>query len=512
MNLTLAVAFNHHDSSVTLADERRVLCVLEAERYFRVKKKTCSRAEMETLIRAALASIGAEEGDIRHVVVATLENAFLQSDDRYTRNLGRRTARVLGKERRVTLVNHHAAHAGLTFAFPSMPTLISSCDGGGDLGERNEYYLSDGTALLKVASRNARAVTAKLYDVVSQYVYGAVRCEGKLMALAAYGTQQQDDLALLRRGRSVLSTGTYAQCFGYLRTHWRSLRGAAAADPMRVANFAAATQHFFEEERLRDLRSVVRRQSGLRRLLLVGGAALNIILNSRIREAFPHLDVLAPPCCDDTGQSLGALLYAHAARTGRRLHVALPFLGLGNAEATMPRATVERIVRALVAGKVIALHHGSAEIGPRALGHRSFIAQATTLRMRHLLNDVIKQREAYRPLAPIVLRSEMRHWFVEAVSSPYMLFAVHSKPVAQKRIPAALHVDGTARVQTVTRVDVPLFPILVAYRNRTGTPVLLNTSLNLRGDPLSNDMEDTRRIVQRFPRHVIGVYNGQVLR
>jgi len=512
MNLTLAVAFNRHDSSVTLADGRSVLLLLEAERYFREKKKQCSRAEMETLIRAALTSVGAEEGDIRHIVLATLENAFLPPDDRYTRHLGRRTARVLGRERSVTLVNHHAAHAGLAFAFPATPTLISSCDGGGDPGERNEYFLSSGTALRKVASHNARAVTAKLYDVVAQYVYGDIRCEGKLMALAAYGTPQRDDLLLLHRGRRVLSTGTYAQCFRYLGTHWRSLRGAAAADPMRVADFAAATQHFFEEERLRDLRNVARRQRGLRRLLLVGGAALNITLNSRIREAFPHLDVVAPACCDDTGQSLGALLYAHAARTGRRLHVDLPFLGLGDGAATMPRATVERIVRALVAGKVIALHHGRAEIGPRALGHRSFIAQATTLRMRRLLNDVIKQREAYRPLAPIVLRNEMRHWFVEAFSSPYMLFAVHSRPVAQERIPAALHADGTARVQTVTRGDVPLFPILAAYRKATGIPVLLNTSLNLRGDPLSNDIEDTRRIVRTFPRHVIGVYNGQVLR
>lgn len=512
MMLTLAVAFNRHDSSVAVADQRRVLLVLEAERYFQEKKKRCSRMEMDELIRYALTSVGATERDVAHVVLATLENAYLPLKERYTHSLARRTTRILGKERTVTIVNHHTAHAGLAFAFPSKPTLVSSCDGGGDPGERNEYFLSNGVELRKVASHNATAITAKLYDVVSQYVYGSIRCEGKLMALAAYGTPQENDLLLLRRGRRVLSTGTYDECFQYLDGHAWNVRGLAATDPMRAANFAAATQHFFEEERIRDLHRVMNRHRYVRRLLLVGGAALNITLNSHIRKAFPQLEVAVPPCCDDTGQSLGALLAVHVARTGCRLHTDLPFLGLGDANATMSPETVEFIVRELVAGKVIALHHGRAEIGPRSLGHRSFIAQATTLCMRDLLNDVVKEREPYRPLAPIVLRREMCHWFAEDLPSPYMLFSVRAKPVAKERIPAALHADGTTRVQTVTPDDVPLYLILSAYQKATGIPVLLNTSLNLRGDPLSNGIENTRRIVRRFHRYVVGVYDGQVLR
>ena len=304
MKLSLSIAFNYHDSSVTLADERRVLLVLEAERYFQEKKKRCSRSEMNALIRVALTSIGATEGDITHVVLATLENAFLPLSERYTRYLGRRTTRILGTKRSVTIVNHHAAHAGMVFAFPPKPTLISSCDGGGDSGERNEYFLSNGAELRKVASHNASAITAKLYDIVSQYLYGSIRCEGKLMALAAYGTAQKDDLLILRRAL-VLSTGTYNQCFQYMDAHAQKVRGLAATDPILAANFAAATQRFFEEERMNDLHRVMKRHNHVQRLLLVGGAALNITLNSRIREAFPHLEVAVPPCCDDTGQSLG---------------------------------------------------------------------------------------------------------------------------------------------------------------------------------------------------------------
>jgi carbamoyltransferase len=235
-------------------------------------------------------------------------------------------------------------------------------------------------------------------------------------------------------------------------------------------------------------------------LCLAGGVALNCVLNARLRDRGPFQQIWVQPAAGDAGTALGAALWidvqerSATSRCYRMDHAFLgpaydddeieQFLRWSKVPYRRPRHLVDEVADMLAQDKIIGWFQHRMEFGPRALGARSILASPLHAEMQARLND-IKDREDFRPVAPVVLEEEAAHWFAGADSSPFMLFVYDVLPEKAERIPAVRHIDGTARIQTINREQHPLYyDLLRAFQARTGVPVLVNTSFNTRGEPI----------------------------
>ncbi|MDD7911565.1 carbamoyltransferase C-terminal domain-containing protein [Pseudovibrio exalbescens] len=239
-------------------------------------------------------------------------------------------------------------------------------------------------------------------------------------------------------------------------------------------------------------------------LAMAGGLALNCPANTHLMNTFGFKGFIAPPCVNDSGLSMGlGLMRFFEQNRDFAFKFASPYVGGrsgSSVEAVVASESFSPFVRALstyapseflediVKGPVVRICEGS-EVGPRALGNRSLLADPRTERSKDLLNS-IKQREWWRPVAPVVLEEHIDAWFEEAFPSPYMLHAFAVKPEQQALVPAICHLDGTARAQTLSRAANPaLYDEIQAFARETGVPMLCNTSLNDRGEPILNSLE-----------------------
>ncbi|MEQ1713589.1 MAG: carbamoyltransferase C-terminal domain-containing protein, partial [Hyphomicrobium sp.] len=241
--------------------------------------------------------------------------------------------------------------------------------------------------------------------------------------------------------------------------------------------------------------------SGQKQLVLAGGVALNCVANARILEMTDIERIWVPPCASDTGAPLGAALWHHHQTHGkpRTFELTHPFYGLAYTDDDIARALSEaglhaermteatlmpRVAADLAAGKIVGWFQGRFEMGPRALGNRSILADPRNAAMRDVINAKIKQRENFRPFAPAVLIEHAAEYFFIDQPDPFMTIAPCIRPEKAHLIPAAVHADGTGRIQTVERAANPrYYGIIEAFGKLTGVPVLLNTSFN-RQEPI----------------------------
>jgi carbamoyltransferase len=250
-------------------------------------------------------------------------------------------------------------------------------------------------------------------------------------------------------------------------------------------------------------------RTGLPRLCMAGGVALNCVMNARVRDEGPFDDVWVQPAAGDAGTALGAALWIDWRERGltgdrsRRWTMDHAYLGPSYADAEIetflrwskvPFKRLDDVAGAtadlLAAGNVIGWYQGRTEFGPRALGARSILASPIDPGMQAKLNE-IKDREDFRPVAPVVMEEYADAWFVNGRTAPFMLFIFDIRPELADRIPAVRHVDGTARVQTINRSQHALYyDLLAAFYARTGVPILVNTSFNTRGEPMVNSPRD----------------------
>lgn len=490
MRYFVAFSYNVHDSSVSIADERRVLLVLEAERLFGEKKKRCDRAEMEQLVAEALRYVGIGLERVEAVACTAYKNEHLPETLRDTRWVADASLELGGRHFEALVVNHHLSHAAMVHAFPEGDTVVDVCDGGGDFGDTHFTYRAQNGRLEPLENRPIHdGFSSRFYDVVSRYLYGAIMCEGKLMALASLGRPRPEMLGFLREHLAAFHHRPVSESLARLHAEYRIehySKSQAAFD------LAASVQQLFEELRVE---SVAALPADAPNVMLAGGATLNILANSRVRQALgPERALWLPPCCDDTGQSLGALLYLCHERLGVRVACELPFLGysdrLGESRLDASDASDE-LVSFLHGGGIVFLHRGHSEIGPRALGHRSILALPSR-RSYDLINHLIKQREFYRPLAPLVPRERVSEWFDWQGESKYMLYAADAHDRTRLAAPGICHYDASARIQTIDRAEDPfLHRLLTGIGERTGCPLLINTSLNPRGKPILSKLEST---------------------
>jgi carbamoyltransferase len=497
----LAFSYNLHDSSVSIADEQRVLLVLEAERYFGEKKKGCDRAEMEQLTAAALAYCGIGIGAIDAVACTAYRNEHLPEKLRDVKWLAEHPVEIAGRSFDALVLNHHLAHAAMVHAFPAAgDVVIDVCDGGGDFGDTHCIYRCSNRKIVQLPNRPIHdSFSSRFYDVVSRYLYGRIMCEGKLMALASLGTPQPRMTSYIREHLAMFHESPPETSFAELR---RLFPVENYAKSEVAFDLAASVQRVFEDLRVESVDAL---PADAPFVLLAGGSTLNIVANTRVRR---HLvagrQLLLPPCCDDTGQSLGALLYYCHERAGVPITAAMPFLGysdrLGDRALTAGDVGDE-LISFLSAGGIVFLHRGQSEIGPRALGHRSILALPTR-RSFDLINHVIKQREFYRPLAPLVPLETVSSWFEWQGESKYMLYAAATTSRTRLAAPGICHYDDSARLQTIDERDDPFLDhLLRRIGQATGAPILINTSLNPRGAPILSTLAAT----QAFRREMGGL-------
>lgn len=345
--------------------------------------------------------------------------------------------------------------------------------------------------------------------------------EGKVMALAPYGDPDALGLPDLKvRGHEVFIPDQWTKAFSE-RERYRFAAGPDA-DFQDCANLAAAGQQAFESALLRLIDWLYAR-TGERDLVFAGGTALNFSANGRIIRESPFREVFIPPSPHDGGTGVGCALYGLVACLGQPsdFRWTNDFLGpepdrarvdeavwdlFGDLVAEHPDDLVTAMVDLLATGRVVGLHQGRSESGPRALGNRSIIGDPRRQEMRDYINFEVKGREWFRPLASLVLAEHAARIFEVDRPAPFMQYAAAVRPEYRDRLPGITHVDGSARLQTVEPANTPfLYELLTAWYARTGLPVLVNTSLSGPGDPLTETPEQSVKTLRTTNMHALAM-------
>jgi len=535
----LGIITDTHDTGVALLEDGVPVLVVEEERLNRDKH---TKRFPALALRAALDARGLELADIdilttpwraprlRRTFARAIAKRFPESLnllrlkshtpqnnaivllELHLRQNICRTMRTL-RLPRLQAVGHHDAHAAMFFASPFEAAQVLVMDGYGD-DAATSIYQGRANRLEWEWKTDAFNSIGMIYTFLTQFLgFAGFADEGKVMALAAYG----DDsfVAAFRETIRLEDDGGYRidmsyfdyDAYGLLRPFRQKFLdtfgpprrpGEALSDRHRAV--ARALQVTTEELVLHIVRAMTRRNPS-RNLVFSGGVALNCVANARILADTDVERIWVPPCASDSGAPLGSTLWHHHQTLGRPRTYTMshPYLGLAYDEARSAaaleraglaftrygeRELVQTAARALADGRIVAWYQGAFEIGPRALGNRSILADPRRAEMRDVLNAKVKQREAFRPFAPAVLAGRAGEFFEIEQPDPFMTLAPRIRAGKAHLIPAAVHVDGTGRIQTVERASNPrYYDLIEAFGALTGVPILLNTSFN-RQEPI----------------------------
>lgn len=464
---------------------------------------------------------------------------------------------------KLLFAEHHLSHAASAF-FPSPfeEALVLTMDG---VGEWTTTSVGVGRGNHLEITREIRFPHSLglLYSAFTYYTGFKVNSgEYKLMGLAPYGQPLYKDkifdslIDLKPDGSFRLNMKYFDYCAGLTMTNGRfdALFGDRPRKPeelltQRHMDLAASIQAVLEEVVLRMTRSLAR-ETGIRNLCLAGGVALNCVANGKVLRDGSFDRIWIQPAAGDAGGALGAALAACHLYKGQPRQVKACGDSMKGAYLgpSFPQPEIERrlaaagavfrvldepellyqSVEALEAGKALGWFQGRMEFGPRALGGRSILGDARSPAMQSILNLKVKYRESFRPFAPSVLREDVAEWFEMDCDSPYMLlvadvverrrkpmtpeqqalFGIEKLNVPRSDIPAVTHVDYSARVQTVHRETNPRYHALISlFKERTGCPVIVNTSFNVRGEPIVGTPEDAFRCFMGTEIEVMAVGN-----
>jgi len=504
----LSLAFNYHDSNIALSVDSKILASLEIERLFRSKKINASVIHMEIGARYLLEKYNLNISDVDYLVVNALSNPF--DSENSLEDIRKSKYEFLGRKMKALVVRHHMAHAGYYYFSKHKRALIASCDGGGDLGEKVAYFLGDSKEITRLNIDTNSHTSTKPYGQFSTFLYEEPFSEGKLMALA--GLKSKIDQKLLKkvsRTFPLLKNVDFVSGQNLLNEYFEKYKGLAKKDPESCAPLATCIQKEFVNRRINDLKSVYK--ADYESLVIVGGSALNLECNSNIYNYITKR-LYIPPNCDDTGIAIGQCAVIIVKLLNKRPICKLPFIGLeesarnyaltkkGKHKDVLVKNNPQAIAKRLANNELCIRHFGRPEVGPRALGHRSFLMNPLDIKNRNIVSINIKGREWYRPLAPIIIQEDLNFYFTGGPNkSLYMLFNYKAKNKTKNKMPTVVHYDGTSRVQTISKKDDPfLYKILIEFKKITGVGALINTSLNFKNQPLSNFLHDTFEIARKI--------------
>ena len=418
--------------------------------------------------------------------------------------------------------DHHLCHAASCFYLsPWEEAAILTVDG---FGERTSALMAkgEGTTITPLKRIEFPHSLGSFYGALTQYLgFRPNRDEGKVMALAAFGettfVQPMRELFSLKDGGSFELD---LSCFSFFQQSRRrysekfeeifgSEREPGEEISQRHRDVARAGQAALETV-LVHLAGWLKSETGLKRLCMAGGVALNSVANSSIQDEAGFAETFIVPAAGDDGSSLGAALYLVHGLQGKPREMVLDHafwgpefsdadiegvLKASKLEATAPDDLAEAVAGLLAEGKFVGWFQGRMEFGPRALGARSILADPRGKDIKDVLNDQVKHRESFRPFAPAVLEDRCGEYFEPDSPSPFMLKVQQTRSEMQSDIPAVIHADGTARAQTVgADSGAPKFRRLIESFDRlTGIPMILNTSFNVQGEPIVCTPQDALR-------------------
>lgn len=526
--LALGLGGSNHDFSACLVENGEIAVGIEEERLTRRKYAVNVNSLANQCWRYCLTTQGVRLGQVEAIVA---DDTLLPSCYFPFRS-------------RTTLIRHHMAHAASAFLpspFPEAAVLV--VDGAGSLFEGQgvetmTMSVGNGTEITEISKvygtnwstdglRETRVYQAGDSDHSLGFMYKAVSRaigftlyeegswylteDGKTMGLAPYGTDRYRTefhryLDLLPEGRFELHLKD-GGLLGFVEHALDGLEGDARF--ARGADLAWAAQDLLETAVLHAA-DWLHRETGLTRLCLAGGVVLNSVANGKILRNTPFTEVFAQPAAGDNGCAVGCAYYGYhvlgeqprprgpkAPRTaprpqthtylGRRysteeIQTALDASGLPYRRVARPARLAAGL---LPRGALIGWFTGGSEFGPRALGHRSILADPRRAEMKDILNSKVKHREAFRPFAPAVLAHRAAEYFELDIESPYMLIVAPVRDDKRQEVPAITHVDGTARVQTLTpEANGSFYELVERFGEITSVPVVLNTSFNDRGEPI----------------------------
>lgn len=537
-----------HDVSACLLRDGEIAYAIEKERVTRDKHATGFYKEVIDYVLdaegIALDDVGLVVSNCYILPVPEMEDRLIYQDmpgflPEYERQDAKNHPLFRAHDKVVT-ISHHLAHAYSAFApCPFDEGAIMIVDGvgsyrsdvmepypGGEPGsmlarESESYYTFKGTkldCLKKVWMEPDRGFLSDefinmpglgaLYSRASTYVFGDWNKCGELMGLAPYGRRDQVP-PLMSIENNVLTVPRWSPELNQPYVMDSDAKWDTHPSMAHWEDLAWRVQDDTEKVLLARARWL-RETTGARNLCIAGGVALNCVANGRIAREAGFDNVWIQPAAGDNGIAIGCAYYGLLeVQKQPRSHVMThSYTGRNYSDRDVEAATQRTLVRAqtsatrsddicrdtaklLADQKVIGWFQGRSEYGPRALGNRSIIADPRRPEMKDILNSRVKHRQPFRPFAPIVLAERAHEIFEGDHDSPFMLIAAPVRPEWREKIPAIVHVDGTARIQTVTEATNPrLYRLLKEFEALTGVPVLLNTSFNVKGEPIVETPRD----------------------
>jgi carbamoyltransferase len=538
MSAVLGVSAHYHDAAAALIVDGEIVAAIQEERLSRVKNDAAlplraMRAclEIAKLDAGALDAVAFYENPyakLERILLSSLRG-FPRSGPFFVRAMSSQLsgklwvldalAHSLGVERkRVVFHEHHASHAASAFFVSPFDRAAVLCVDGVGEHASTTLWRGEGEKLELVESQPFPHSLGLLYAAITAYLGFEVNDgEAKVMGLSAYGTPRyQSELAkLLRQGDS----GSFELDLDYFDPYCATELGftpklEALLGPRRspgrpwdleadarYVDIASTLQHVLEHSLL-VLAERARAAAGCRELCMAGGVALNAVANAKIAQAGP---LFVQPAAGDAGGALGAALLEAFARGDVRRKTAFsaalgPAADSGDAFAIAQQLGLHaqrqddpasQLAQRLAEGQLVALVQGRCEWGPRALGQRSLLAAPAPSSVRERINRSVKRRHDFQPFAPAVLERSAHTLFSAHAEllAPFMTTVAEVLPDAREKLAATVHVDGSARLQTVAE-DSFLGSVLCALEQHTGTPAVLNTSLNGQADPIACSAAD----------------------
>lgn len=487
-----------HDSAAALIVDDRLVAMVEKERLTRTKY---DRGYSDDMVAYVLKSGGIRAKDIDYVVVSIPSGCgnqpSVRPSDLHGINITRGnrdyingprqlnpwhmddgiTVEFMGVRKPGYQVQHHLAHVASSYYLSNFNNAIG-------LSYDASYWPDNQTSMIctcdgnRVEVRECPMLNAGIaYDQVTRTLFGDWQQAGKTMGLAAYGRFKHGV------GYIPMSISTLMINIGYF---WRVVLDEHI-DEWRQ-NAAARVQQWLNADVVRVL-DHIRKHYRNQNIVTSGGTVLNVIANRIIYDNYDG-KMFCSPFPKDSGIAAGGALYVlHHVHNKPRQHYTSDQVAFMGMDTDKEEVAPYKVAQKLADDKVVFWHWGSSEVGPRALGHRSILASPFTDDMKQRVSQRIKGREWFRPLAPIVKADKVSDWF-DIKQSPMSDFMLISAKVKSDRLKAVTHFDGTARVQTVGENHI-LYPILDEFEHLTSCPVLINTSLNIRGQAICETEADT---------------------
>jgi carbamoyltransferase len=494
--IILGISAGFHDAAVTVIKDGNIVFAAHSERYSKIKNDPFLNQE---IINAAL-ELGKPDQivlheknffkKLRHIRAGAFSALKEPSTKEWIKQFYPQLAGIPIKE-----YLHHETHAAagvLTSNFDECAVMVIDAIGEFDTG--TIWHWKDNKLTKKHSVKYPNSLGLFYSAMTHRVGLKPMEDEYILMGMAAYGSKDASTFLSYRMSKDLF---TYSEPFDNpakaLQMKKNLHKGISKDLYSEYTDYDIAKAAQMQvEKRVLAYALHARKITKSNNLVFMGGVALNCVANSELFKLYNNIHIMPNP--GDAGSSLGAAALEYFNKTGNRTNWQTPYLGY-DIKGEYP---IEKALESLAKGEIFGIANGKAEFGPRALGNRSLMADPRGNEIKNRVN-AIKQRQKFRPFAPVIMEEFVHEYFEmpNNTISPYMQFVAKCKKPT--KFPAIIHADGTSRVQTVNYEQHPgLYTLLKEFYKKTGCPILLNTSLNIKGQPIVNDEQDAIAFSQKY--------------